>query len=278
MFIIIPLGGIGNRFKNNEYNEPKGLIKIFGRPMIFYLIDCLNIENINFIYIPYNKEYQKYRFEDLLRKEYPNILFKFLCLKNNTGGAADTLKIALENLNIDDQPVLSLDGDNFFSNDIVKLWNGQDMVLTQTDNSNLECFSFIKVDDNDYISDIVEKKRISNLASVGSYGFSSYKKLLYNCQKVIKKNLKFKNEFYISNVIKLMITEKINIKNITIDKKYWHCIGTPIQLKYFYNNYPKISCNDNTQKIKNIRVCFDLDNTLVTFPKIKNDYTTVEPI
>jgi capsule biosynthesis phosphatase len=184
----------------------------------------------------------------------------------------------LENLNIDDQPVLSLDGDNFFSNDIVKLWNGQDMVFTQTDNSNLECFSFIKVDDNDYISDIVEKKRISNLASVGCYGFSSYKKLLYNCQEVIKKNLKYKNEFYISNVIKLMITEKINIKNITIDKKYWHCIGTPLQLKYFYNNYPKISCNDNKQKIKNIRVCFDLDNTLVTFPKIKNDYTSVEPI
>ena len=119
MFIIIPLGGIGNRFKNNEYNEPKALIKIFGRPMIFYLIDCLNIENINFIYIPYNLEYQKYRFEDLLRKEYPNIIFKFLCLKNNTGGAAETLKIALEKIDIEDQPILSLDGDNFFSKDIV---------------------------------------------------------------------------------------------------------------------------------------------------------------
>jgi hypothetical protein len=30
--------------------------------------------------------------------------------------------------------------------------------------------------------------------------------------------------------------------------------------------------------IKKLRFCFDLDNTLVTFPKIPNDYTTVEPI
>jgi capsule biosynthesis phosphatase len=30
--------------------------------------------------------------------------------------------------------------------------------------------------------------------------------------------------------------------------------------------------------IKKLRLCFDLDNTLVSFPKIKDDYTTVEPI
>ena len=47
-------------------------------------------------------------------------------------------------------------------------------------------------------------------------------------------------------------------------------------MKYFYNNFPKICCINNEQKIKNLRVCFDLDNTLVTFPKIKNDYTSVE--
>ena len=27
-----------------------------------------------------------------------------------------------------------------------------------------------------------------------------------------------------------------------------------------------------------MRICFDLDNTLVSFPKIKDDYTSVEPI
>ena len=29
---------------------------------------------------------------------------------------------------------------------------------------------------------------------------------------------------------------------------------------------------------ENQRICFDLDNTLVTFPKVDGDYSTVEPI
>ena len=34
----------------------------------------------------------------------------------------------------------------------------------------------------------------------------------------------------------------------------------------------------NIFKIENQRICFDLDNTLVTFPKVDGDYSTVEPI
>ena len=66
MIIIIPIGGIGQRFKENGYNKPKALIKVFGKPILFWLIDSLNINKDSIIYIPYNKEYQKYRFEELI--------------------------------------------------------------------------------------------------------------------------------------------------------------------------------------------------------------------
>jgi capsule biosynthesis phosphatase len=55
-------------------------------------------------------------------------------------------------------------------------------------------------------------------------------------------------------------------------------MGTPLQVRQFCNNFPKISCINNTNKIKSLRICFDLDNTLVSYPKIPNDYTSVEPI
>jgi capsule biosynthesis phosphatase len=47
-------------------------------------------------------------------------------------------------------------------------------------------------------------------------------------------------------------------------------LGTPIQLRQFCDNHNE----NNTKK----RICFDLDNTLVTYPKISGDYNTVEPI
>ena len=65
MIILIPLGGKGERFKKNGYTIPKALINVFGKPIIFWLLDSLT--NLNkdttIVYIPYNKEYEFYRLE-----------------------------------------------------------------------------------------------------------------------------------------------------------------------------------------------------------------------
>ena len=39
MNIIIPIGGKGERFKKENYRQPKPLIPIFEKPMLFYLLD-----------------------------------------------------------------------------------------------------------------------------------------------------------------------------------------------------------------------------------------------
>lgn len=278
MIILIPLGGTGERFKNNNYKLPKALIKIFGKPIIYYLLDCLDTTNVKFVYIPYNQEYAKYRFEDKLINDYPNISFKFLQLKKNTDGAAHTINIALNELKIDleDCPILCLDCDNFYTTNIIKLWGGENMVMTIKDTYNEPIYSYVKIDTNNNIIDIIEKVKISDNACSGAYGFDSYKKLQKYTKFIIENNVKQKNEFYISGVIKEMINEKIEFKINTISNNDWHCLGTPFQIKIFCNNFPSsINCNNI---IKKLRICFDLDNTLVTFPKIKNDYTTVEPI
>jgi capsule biosynthesis phosphatase len=50
----------------------------------------------------------------------------------------------------------------------------------------------------------------------------------------------------------------------------FNCVGTPLQLKTYCNKYKEIASP--------LRVCFDLDNTLVTHPIIHGDYTSVLPI
>ena len=68
MIIIIPLGGIGSRFKKNGYNKPKALIKIFGKPILFWLIESLNIKKNNIIYILNLLVYKQYLTNDFLVK------------------------------------------------------------------------------------------------------------------------------------------------------------------------------------------------------------------
>ena len=39
MILLIPIGGCGKRFKSNGYKKPKALINIFGKPILYYLLD-----------------------------------------------------------------------------------------------------------------------------------------------------------------------------------------------------------------------------------------------
>jgi capsule biosynthesis phosphatase len=277
MFILIPLGGTGERFKKNGYKEPKALIKVLGKPILYYLLDNLNLRSIDFVYIVYNQEYSHYRLEDQLVKDYPLVNFMFLKLDKNTGGAAETIHLALDKLTMEDTSVLCLDGDNFYSVDIVSKWKGMNKVITFTSTSNL--YSYVQVNNDNKVTDIIEKQPISPYACSGAYGFNSYKTLWRYSKKVVDNDIKQNGEYYTSAIIKEMICDGTEFQTERINKSSdWTCLGTPIQVRQFCNNYPKFSCVTTNDKIRKMRICFDLDNTLVTFPFIKNDYTSVNPI
>jgi len=277
-YIIIPLGGLGVRFKNMGYLSPKPLVNILGKPILFYLLDNLNLSNINYVIIPYNNELAKFNFEDRLKKHYPNINFLFFQLDKNTDGAAETILYSLNKLNINSGSILSLDGDNFYLSDIISLWNFENKVFSFEDNTSEPIYSYSLTDNNNNIIDIQEKNKISKYANTGAYGFNDVKLLKEYCKFIIDNNIKMKNEYYISTVIKEMINHNINFKLGIIESNKYICLGTPLHARIFSNNYPKYNSYNNKEMIKKQRFCFDLDGTLVSFPKIKNDYTSVEPI
>ena len=55
MNILIPLGGVGKRFSDFGYIQPKPLIKVLGKEIIFWVLDSLKISEDDIIYIPYNE-------------------------------------------------------------------------------------------------------------------------------------------------------------------------------------------------------------------------------
>ena len=279
MIIIIPIGGIGERFKEHGYKKPKALIHIYGKPIISYVLENLQTSHIDYVFIPYNKEYKTYRFEDYLTTTYPHIKFKFLCLENNTRGAAETIDIGLSQLNeTRDVPVLCLDSDNFYNYDIVSDWNRENCVFSFEEFNDHTIYSYVTVNENGEITDIKEKDKISNHACTGAYGFRSIHELKKYTSKIIEENKTQKSEFYTSGVIKEIIQNGGQFKNKNVLQSDFVCLGTPLQMKFFYNNYPRKNSLNDELIIKNKRFCFDLDNTLVTYPAVKGDYTTVKPI
>lgn len=258
MIILIPLGGIGERFKKDNYKEPKALIKINNKPIIFYLIDTINTSEEDIIYIPYNyKEYNEYNFEELIMKEYPNKQFLFTKLMNNTEGAAHTINIALKKLELEDTNILCIDSDSFCRVDIIREYKkneNKNNIFTIIDNNEHEIYSYIQSDNNLEIIDIQEKVKISNKACIGSYGFESYKELLYYTEEIIKKEIKSKNEYYISTVINQMIKNNKKFIHTKLENEDWICLGTPKQVDEF--------------KKTRISYLFDLDGTMIITDEI----------
>jgi len=282
MYILIPLGGLGSRF--SKYSRPKPFIPVFGKPILYWLLDMFkesqNHAPFKFI-IPYHSDLLPFHFESQVKKDYPLFSFLFISLKNNTRGASETLLISfveMKKRGLEEGSLLSVDGDVFFrnsthSNTIVNkiVKENTNYVICFEDINKDPIYSYVEVDSNHKITNIVEKEKISNYACCGGYGFSSWKTAMEYCQYIIDNNILQKNEFYISTIIQEMIRKGHSFETIECLSEEYVCLGTPIQLRTFCNNYP-------ISKIKSKRFCFDLDNTLVSYPLIDGDYRTVLPI
>jgi len=95
------------------------------------------------------------------------------------------------------------------------------------------------------------------------------------CEMIVKdfeNNSHPQKEMYMSGVIKKMIDDKHLFRANIISEDDFHCLGTPLQVKVFCKEYCKKFAPE-----RKLRFCFDLDNTLVSYPETPNDYTTVKP-
>lgn len=266
MNIIIPIGGIGQRFKEDGYITPKPLINVLGDPMICRLIESLNTSDDDVIGIVYNQDLKSYNFEGLINFKFPGKNIRFVALDKVTKGASDTILFGLNNMGMNlDENFLVLDCDTFYEDDIItryKECENKNTIFYFKDKQEFPIFSYIKINQNRVI-DIMEKKKISDNANTGAYGFSSGEILKKYCEKINHRE----DELYVSLLYKEMLNDGVVITSVEIEK--FSCVGTPIQLKTY--------CEFNKPKAPK-RFCFDLDNTLVTYPKIPGDYNSVEPI
>ena len=268
MNIIIPIGGVGQRFKDEGYDVPKPLVNVLGKPMIHRIIDNLKTDALDKIHIVYHNHLKEFNFETLVKFWFPNKNISFTSLDYLTKGASETVLKGLETFTPEElqENTLILDCDTFYDEDIIgkyKSSSNKNAIFYFDDITLDPIFSYITLENNNVI-DIKEKIKISNNANTGAYGFENGNTLKKYCTDV----LSLDKELYISCVYDKMLLDNCKVNGIKIDN--FNCVGTPLQLKAY--------CNQNKDKATELRVCFDLDNTLVTHPTIPGDYSSVLPI
>ena len=231
--ILIPMAGAGSRFQEAGYIFPKPLIEINNKPMIQIVLESLNVDG-NFIFIVQKEHQKKYNINSVLKILKPNC--KIIELDQITEGAACTTLLAKKHIN-NNNPLLIANSDQFIKWDSIKsMYN---FTSKKIDGSILTFeaihpkWSYAKVDKNNLVSEVAEKKVISKNATVGVYFWKKGNDYVKYAEQMIKKNIRVNNEFYVCPVFNEAISDKKRIIIDPVDEM--HGLGTPDDLNNFLN-------------------------------------------
>ena len=235
--IVIPMAGAGSRFADVGYTFPKPLIEIKGKPMIQVVVESLNIE-ANFIYIVQKSHREKYNLDALLNLITPNC--KVIEIEGITEGAACTTLLAKEFINTD-SPLIITNSDQFID------WNSTEFMYQMNEkgyDGGIVTFpaihpkwSFAKVDKNNIVLEVAEKKPISDKATAGIYYWKHGSDYVKYTEQMVKKDIRVNNEFYVCPVYNEAIQDKKQILNFDIEANKMWGLGTPEDLNYYLENY-----------------------------------------
>ena len=92
-------------------------------------------------------------------------------------------------------------------------------------------WSYAKLNDSGFVSEVAEKKPISDTATVGVYFWKKGSDYVKYAQRMIDQNKRVNNEFYVCPVFNEAITDNKKVKIFDVEKMWG--LGTPEDLDTF---------------------------------------------
>ena len=233
MKILIPMAGEGSRFAKEGYTFPKPLIDVNGKPMIQTVVENLDF-NAEYIFLVSGEHLDKYEgLEDTLQR-ITNGKCSIVVVDELTEGAACTALLAKEHID-NDEDLLIANSDQYIEyspenfNMMKEMTDVDAMVYT------FEAvhpkWSFVKTNSRGIITEVAEKKPISNIATCGIYWYRKGSDFVKYAEQMIEKDIRVNNEFYIAPVYNELIEDGKTLIPFYVHSMWG--IGTPEDLRAF---------------------------------------------
>jgi len=248
--ILIPMSG-QNIFEGSEYQYPKPLIEVNGKPMIELVIDCLNQikEDKRFIFIVNTTDCQKYNLDSVLQLI---TLDKAIViqLEKETKGATCSALMAINYINSEDALLIS-NGDHIFECDL-------NLAMSEFNKREVDagtvCFdsvhpkwSFVRLDSEKKIIETAEKRPLSRKAIAGLYFFRHGTDFISAAMRTIEKDAHVNGQYYISSTLNELVLEGKNMEIYNIPNSAYHNFYSPHKLKE-YEERQNYLCNRSNEE------------------------------
>jgi dTDP-glucose pyrophosphorylase len=224
--ILVPMAGRGSRFINSDFIEPKPLISWNNKNMIQHVVDNFFASDVNFFII--KREEHTISFE--------NDEVNIIDINYVTDGPATTAYLAKDLIDLEQELIITN------CDQIIKDWN-KDLFLSfaRRYDGVLGCFisnsnknSYVKVDDNNLVTDVKEKVVISNIATNGLHYWKKAKYFFESYDEMKLNNDRTNNELYVAPSYNYLIKNKYKIGIYMFNQHF--PIGTPEDLKKYLKN------------------------------------------
>jgi dTDP-glucose pyrophosphorylase len=231
--VLIPLAGLGKRFSDAGYLDPKPFINVDGESMITSVIKNLKIPNSRFLFVVREGILPPLDFIKHVSKT--GIEFQIITTPILTEGPASTCLLAKQE--IDSQnPLLVVNCDQIIRDFDFQFFS--DFVQIHDCDGALGCFvsespknSYIKLNRDGEVVQTAEKKVISNLATNGLHYWKSGSDFVRSAEQMIQCNDRCNGEFYVAPTYNYLIQEGKKILPYFFNMHF--PIGIPEDLKRY---------------------------------------------
>lgn len=233
--VMIPAAGEGSRFAKQNWRKPKPFINVDGRMMLEHVIENVCPTNASATVL-LRAEHIKTCGADVERLNEMGVTIR--TVDRLTEGTACTLLLARSTFD-NDQPMLVANSDQWVDFDcsafvkdcLDRKLDGSILVFRDADMD--PKWSFAKVDENGLVTEVAEKKPISDLATVGIYLFRRGSDFVRAAIDMIASNDRVNNEFYTCPAYNYMIRNGARIGVYEVGRDAMKGLGTPEDLTAF---------------------------------------------
>ncbi len=204
--LIIPCAGKSSRFPNMK---PKYMLTHpDGKLMVEKAMENINIEVFDRIIITIVKPHdEKYDAKLIMEQVFADNPKVEICLLDDfTSSASETIYLTLKKMNVSGSFVIK-DSDNcvgvHFEKNIKNMIVGYD-IHEHRDVTNIPGKSFLIVNEQNIIQDIIEKKVVSSIICLGVYCFENVNDFIDAYEKMMSE--KISGEMYISHLISFLLS------------------------------------------------------------------------
>lgn len=244
--VIVPLAGLGSRFPREKWHVCKPLILIDDKTIIEWSMSCIDTSNCDVVFVVRKEHIDEFAIDSFLKQKFEGC--HVVTVPELTRGAAETCLAAKEFIQ-PDSPVIVHCSDVFWEPKFeAAKFSCEESGHILTFKSNSNNYSYSKIEDG-LVTEVAEKKVISNNASVGVYWFKTGADFLFAAEKAVQGYNGA--EIHIAPIYNYLIRDGFKVSASEVSSM--HVYGTPEEFEFFRKN----SLRSFPKNKKTVGVCCD---------------------